>query len=143
MAAKNFLNRKDLRQKIRRELLFGLFPKTLNGKDCNFCILLLFVLVGVEQQHFVHNAFNILVNEGFLRDQQGVQTLEVVQKFYKIINERPRKAIMVKKCMYEFCKKQSLEHHAVITLLYDDSKTNFETVHAVRVPKTYFFQFFS
>ena len=28
----NFLNRKDLRQKIRRELLFGLFPKTLKGK---------------------------------------------------------------------------------------------------------------
>ena len=30
--AEDFLNRKDLRQKIRRELLFGLFPKTLNGK---------------------------------------------------------------------------------------------------------------
>ena len=31
-AATDFLNRKDLRQKVRRELLFGLFPKTLNGK---------------------------------------------------------------------------------------------------------------
>ena len=31
-AATDFLNRKDLRQKIRRELLFGLFPKTLTGK---------------------------------------------------------------------------------------------------------------
>ena len=30
--ATDFLNRKDLRQKLRRELLFGLFPKTLNGK---------------------------------------------------------------------------------------------------------------
>ena len=140
-AATDLLNRRDLRQKIRRELLFGLFPKTLNGKDCNFCILLLFVLVGVEQQHFVHNAFNILVNEGFLRDQQGVQTLEVVRKFYEIINEKPRKATMVKKCMYELCKKQTLKHHAVIILLYDDSKSNVETVHAVRVSKTYFSDF--
>ena len=31
-AANDFLNRKDLRQKLRRELLFGLFPKTLIGK---------------------------------------------------------------------------------------------------------------
>ena len=30
--AKKFLNRKDLRQKIRRELCFGLFPKTLRSK---------------------------------------------------------------------------------------------------------------
>ena len=30
--ATDFLNRKDLRQKLRRELLFGLFPKTLRGK---------------------------------------------------------------------------------------------------------------
>ena len=103
-----------------------------------FCILLLFVLAGVEQQHFVHNAFNILVNEGFLRNQQGVQTLEVVQKFYAIINEKPRKATMEEKCMYEFCKKQTLKNHAVITLLYDDSETNVETVHAVKVSKTYF-----
>ena len=31
-AATDFLNRKDLRQKLRRELLFGFFPKTLKGK---------------------------------------------------------------------------------------------------------------
>ena len=30
--ASDFLNRKDLRQKVRRELLFGLFPKTLKGE---------------------------------------------------------------------------------------------------------------
>ena len=30
--ATEFLSRKDLRQKIRRELSFGLFPKTLKGK---------------------------------------------------------------------------------------------------------------
>ena len=69
--ATDFLSRKDLRQKLRRELSFGLFPKTLIGKfwSCNF--VLIFVIAGEDQRHFVHNAFNILINEGFLRDQQG------------------------------------------------------------------------
>ena len=41
--ASDFLNRKDLRQKVRRELLFGLFPKTLKGEFSvlNFPSLLL------------------------------------------------------------------------------------------------------
>ena len=30
--ATEFLNRPDLRQKLRRQLLFGLFPKTLTSK---------------------------------------------------------------------------------------------------------------
>ena len=80
-----------------------------------------------------HNAFNILVNEGFLRDQQGVQTLEVVQEFYKIVNEKPRKATRVKKDLIDFCGKYTLLYHAVITLLYHDSNTNVKSFHAVRV----------
>ena len=105
-----------------------------------------FVLVGLEQQHSVYNAFNILEYEGFLRDQQGVQTLEVVKKFYDIINEEPRKAIVEEKNLSEFCEKQTLKHHAVITLLYesyDDSNTKVETVHAVRVSNFLFLSVFS
>ena len=79
------------------------------------------------------NAFNILVNEGFLRDQQGVQTLEFVQKFYEIIKDKPRRATMVKKELSDFCGKYTLLYHAVIALLYHDSKTNDTTFHAVRV----------
>ena len=33
-----------------------------------------FASAGEEQRHYIHNTFNCLVNEGFLRDQQGVQT---------------------------------------------------------------------
>ena len=69
--ATDFLNRKDLRQKLRRELSFGLFPKTLIGKFWIINFEIIFVLAGEEQRHFVHNAFNVLINEGFLRDQQG------------------------------------------------------------------------
>ena len=36
-AAKKLLDRKDLRQKIRRELLFGLLPKTLKGQCTGTC----------------------------------------------------------------------------------------------------------
>ena len=90
-ASRSFLNRKDLRQKIRRELLFGLFPKTLTGLSL-LVFFFTFVQAGQEQKHFVHNALNVLVHEGFLRDQQGVQSLEVVQKIHEIIKKKPRRA---------------------------------------------------
>ena len=90
---------------------------------------------GVEQRHFVHNALNILVNESFLRDQQGVQSLEVVQKFYQIIKEPMRKETMVKKDLNSFCPagKFKLDNQAVIILVYEDSETNDDYYHAVRV----------
>ena len=90
---------------------------------------------GEEQRHFVNNAFNILINEGFLRDQQGVQTLEVVQKFYEIINESMRKATVVVKDLNTFCPsgKWTLDYQAVVILVYEDSQSNEKGYHAVRV----------
>ena len=98
--------------------------------------------------HMVENAFNVLVNEGFLREQQGVQTLEAVQKFYEIINESMGRATMVKKDLMDLSKKHSLQYkdsmgylrytfldQAVITLVLTDSATNKEYFHAVRVSK--------
>ena len=95
----------------------------------------LLVLAGEEQRHLVHNAFNVLVNEGFLRNRQGVQTLEVVQKFHEIINEPIRRATMAKSDLNSFCPpgKFTLDYQAVITLVYEDSRTNNEYYHAVRV----------
>ena len=90
---------------------------------------------GEEQRHFVENAFNVLVNEGFLRDLQGAQTLEVVQKFYEIINEPMGRATTVKKDLMDFCGKYTLLYQAVITLVYVDSKSNETRFHAVRVSK--------
>ena len=135
-AATKFLSRKDLRQKLRRELLFGLFPKTLNGKflktEFFFSIP---ISAGPEQRHFVQNAFNVLVNEGFLRDQQGVQTLEVVQKFFEIIQKPMSKATMVKLDLNTFFPvgKFTLDHQAVMTLVREDSKTSIKYYHAVRM----------
>ena len=78
---------------------------------------------------------NILVNEGFLRDQQGVQSLEVVQKFYQIIKEPMRKATMEVKDLNSFCPpgKFTFDNQAVILLVYKDTKTKEEYYHAVRV----------
>ena len=93
------------------------------------------VLAGPEQRHFVHNAFNILVNEGFLREEQGVYTLEAVQKFFEIINEKPRKATMEIKDLETFCPPGvfTLKYQAVITLVYENSHTKQKNYHAVRV----------
>ena len=51
-------------------------------------------LAGPDQRHSVYNAFEILVNDGFLHDQ-GVLTLEAVQKFYEEILEQPEEATLV------------------------------------------------
>ena len=39
--------------------------------------------------HCVDNFFKILINKGFLRDE-GICTLEAIQKFYTLIEENPR-----------------------------------------------------
>ena len=95
------------------------------------------ISAGVEQQHYVHNALNILVNEGFLRNQQGAQSLEAVQKFYNIIKQPMRKATMHFEDLNskDYCPdgKSILEIQAVIVLFQEDSKTNEVFFHAAKV----------
>ena len=91
------------------------------------------VSAGEEQRHVVENAFNVLVNEGFLREQQGVHTLEVVQKFHEIINEPIGRATMAKKDLMDFCGRHFLPYYGVITLVKIDSTTNDKNFHAVRL----------
>ena len=131
-----FLNRRDIRQKLRRELVFGLFPKTLRGK-LRGSAHLSFFLAGEEQRHFTHNAFNVLVNEGFLRNQQGVHTLEIVQKFYLTINRVPGRAVKVEKDILDVCPSglYVLPNQAVITCVRINSVTKEKCYHAVRVSK--------
>ena len=95
------------------------------------------MLAGEEQRHYIHNTFNVLVNEGFLRDQQGVQTLEVVQKFYKITKLKPRKATKIEIDILDLCPKGAhvLPSQAVITCVQIDSSTNEAYYHAVMVFK--------
>ena len=94
-------------------------------------------LDGEEQQHRVSNAFNILANEGFLRDQQGVQTLEVVNEFYKIIEQELKRATLKVSNLLSFCGKISdheVEPKPVITLTKTENGETFG--HAV-VLKSY------
>ena len=96
-----------------------------------------YFLAGVQQRHYIHNTFNVLVNEGFLRDQQGVQSLEVVQKFYEITKLTPRNAKKVEKDILDLCPTGSCVHsnQAVITCVEIDSTTKAPYYHAVKVSK--------
>ena len=100
-----FLERKDLCRIIRREILFGLIPKTLKRKlEYPSRTILYSFSAGDDQVHILRNAFNILGNEGFLREQ-GVLSLESVQEFYKIIKEEPVPASLSVMNLLDFCDK--------------------------------------
>ena len=96
---------------------------------------LTFPSAGEEQRHYIHNTFNVLVNQGFLRDQQGVHTLEVVQKFYEITKLKPRKVTKVKIDILDLCPRGHYvqPNQAVITCVQIDSKTKKAYYHAVTV----------
>ena len=72
-----------------------------------------------------------------MRGQQGVHSLEVFQKFYEIINEKPRKAKMeyvnMNKCSLP--RSFTLDYQAVINLVYENSKTKQKLNHMVWASK--------
>ena len=81
----------------------------------------------------IHNAFNILANEGFLRDQ-GILSLESVQEFYKIIQQEPRNATMRVTNLLDFCNQPGFnepDYLPVITLTTKSSTTGKVQGHAV------------
>ena len=61
--------------------------------------------------------------------------MEVVQKFYEILQEPMRKATKEVKDLHLLCPpgKFTLNYQAVISLVYEDSKTNEKSYHAARV----------
>ena len=61
-------------------------------------------LAGKNQGHIIENAFNVLGNEGFLRNQ-GILTLESVQKFYKIMKHELKRATMIISNLLEICNE--------------------------------------
>ena len=85
------------------------------------------------QGHTFENLFNVLVNQGFLRDQ-GILSLETVQEFYKIIQEEPKYASMRKTHLLTFCYETGfhvLDYQPVITLIRISSRTGRVDGHAV------------
>ena len=70
-----------------------------------------------------------------MRDRKGVETLEVVQKFYETIKQKPRKAQKVVKDLEALCPLGKFTHsnQAVTTLVYQDSLTNERHYRTARV----------
>ena len=67
---------------------------------------------GVDQTQDVFNAFEVLTNDGFLHDQ-GVLTLEAVQKFYQEILEEPQEVTLVKEKFIDRCRSMNLSSTSV------------------------------
>ena len=95
------------------------------------------VVAGDEQQHTVQNAFKTLINEGFLRDKQGVHSLEVVQEFYKIIKEEPRKSKVQRIDLNKLCQPEDFtpDYQAIVLLIKENSQTSDISIHIVEVSK--------
>ena len=70
------------------------------------------------------------MNDGFLRDQ-GILTLEAVQKFYDLILEEPSRAIMKEEKLKDFCQSKKDGIQPVVTLMMKNSEENDEYYHAV------------
>ena len=66
----------------------------------------------------MHSAFNVLVNKGFLHNE-GINTLEAIQKFYVAISATPRKPGYVEKDLLDFCplgQSSNLGYQPVVIL---------------------------
>ena len=128
----DFLRRSNLKQKIRRELSFGLIPTTLKCKKfVQFLSVNHYDLsAGFDQSQDVYNAFEILMNDGFLHDQ-GVLTLEAVQKFYQEILEEPKEATMAKEKFIDLCRSMESGVHPVVALKLQTLNESQEYYHAV------------
>ena len=74
--------------------------------------------------------FQLLVNDGFLLDQ-GVHTLEAVQKFYEEILEIPERAEFVETELIEFCQMKNHKFQPIVTLMLKNEKGDEEYYHAV------------
>ena len=82
------------------------------------------------QTQDVFNAFQVLTNDGFLHDQ-GVLTLEAVQKFYEEILKKPKEATLKEERFIDLCRSMKQRVHPVVTLKLKKSKENEEYYHAV------------
>ena len=78
----------------------------------------------------VFEAFQTLVNDGFLHDQ-GILTLEAVKMFYDEILAKPTMAILVEEKLMDFCKSKKKQVNPVVTLMLKDLTQNQEYYHAV------------
>ena len=87
--------RGDLHQLIRKEILFGLVPKTLSGMRMNFVFFrdeFLYKVYNLfkdspDQMHAIGNLIQLLYYGGFLRSKNGLNSLPVFIKFADILHK--------------------------------------------------------
>ena len=65
----------------------------------------------------MRDVLDVLANEGFLRDQ-GILTLEPVQKFYEIIEEKPAHASMRETELLDLCNQPGYNQPDYFPLIY-------------------------
>ena len=70
--ALKFVQRGNLHQLLRKEIMFGLIPKTTSAST--------------TQQHDVEHLMKVLEFGGFLNDVRGLWQMETIQEFSKILN---------------------------------------------------------
>ena len=93
----------------------------------------------------MHNAFNVLKNNGFLHDE-GLNSLEAVQIFYSLINEQPKKPNYLLVHLLDFCQRgyDSTRYYRPVVLLVKNNKLDSScnstaaTTHAVALEKHIF-----
>ena len=70
--AQKFIRRGNLNQLLRKEILFGLVPKTVSAS--------------AAQQHEVGHLMSVLENGSFLTNTKGLWRLETIKEFSKLLN---------------------------------------------------------
>ena len=70
--ALKFIKRGNLHQLLRKEIMFGLVPKTVSAS--------------AAQQHEVGHLMSVLENGSFLTDIKGLWRLETIKEFSKLLS---------------------------------------------------------
>jgi len=96
-----FLQRSDLHQILRKEILFGLIPKTVQASP--------------NQQHGIVHLMKVLENGSFLHESTGLMRLESINKFANIIKPSGLTFTMVVEKVDEFMLKKN-KHWPIILL---------------------------
>ena len=93
--ALKFIKRGNLHQILRKEIMFGLVPKTVSAS--------------ATQQHEVAHLMKVIEFGGFLTDLKGLWQLETIKEFSKLFGSPNGLPFVVKKeNIDEFCRNSKM-----------------------------------
>ena len=98
--AQKFIRRGNLNQLLRKEIMFGLVPKTASAS--------------AAQQHEVGHLMSVLEFGGFLSDIKGLLRLETIKEFSKILNVQNGLPFVVREENIDaFCRNSKTSFHRI------------------------------